>query len=111
MISIPIQSRKDATNAQRQAQWRHRQAQLHQDALAAQGLSPSPAISSLPGVARWSAQHLLVQSTLEAMRDQMQAYYDDRTLRWQESDRGQAMEERLQELDAIIQSVDSFQVN
>jgi len=45
------------------------------------------------------------------MRDQMQAYYDDRTLRWQESDRGQAMEERLQELDAIIQSVDSFQVN
>lgn len=108
---MPLPVRKDTTNAQRQAQWRRRQAKLQQDALAAKGLPPMPVIASLPGIARWSAQQLMVQSILEDMRDQMQSYYDDRTKRWQESDRGQAMLDRLLELDSIIQSVDSLEVN
>jgi adenosyl cobinamide kinase/adenosyl cobinamide phosphate guanylyltransferase len=70
-----------------------------------------PAISSLPGIARWSAQKIPVCSTLEDMRDQMQDYFDDRTERWQESDRGQAMIQRLEEIEEIIALVDSLNVN
>jgi hypothetical protein len=84
---------------------------LQQEALAAKGLPLLPVIASLPGTARWSGQRLLALTVLGTMRDEMQAYYEDRTERWQESDRGQAMAERLDDLDAIFDSVDSFEVN
>jgi hypothetical protein len=32
----------------------------------------------------------------------MQAYTDDRTEQWQESERGEAMQERIESLDSII---------
>ena len=89
-------------NAERQAAWRKRQAQAHKAALAAKGLPASPPISNLPGTVRWKAQHVLVLTTLEAMRAEMQSYFDDRTERWKDGERGEAMTERLEQLDDII---------
>ena len=88
--------------ALRQAAWRKRQAEALEAALAAKGLPASPPISTLPGTARWKAQQVLVLTTLEAMRAEMQSYFDDRTERWQDGERGEAMTERLEQLDDLI---------
>ena len=96
-------------NAQRQAAFRQRRAQAVEAALAAKGLPPKPLISSLPGTRRWKAQHALVQATLEAMRDEMQDYFDERSDRWREGERGQAMADRLEQLDDLLAAAQSLE--
>ena len=102
--------RNDPTNAARQAAWRRRQAQAQAQALAAKGLPPLPPIANLPGTARWSAQRKLALATLESMRDEMQDYFDDRTEAWKESERGQAMVQRIETLAALIDAVEELEI-
>lgn len=95
-------------NAQRQAVWRKRQAQARQEALAAKGLPLSPPIPTMPGTLRWKAQHALARATLEAMKDEMQDYLEARTERWLESQRGQDMASRIEQLDDILATVEDL---
>ena len=104
-------ARKAEQNARRQAAWRKRQAQERRENLAAKGLPAGPAISSFPGTTRWKAQHLLALNTLQDMAAQMQDYFDDRTQRWQESERGEAMTARLEMLDEVLAALQEFQVD
>jgi hypothetical protein len=39
---------------------------------------------------------------MEQTRDEMQAYTDDRSEQWQESERGEAMQERIESLSSMI---------
>ena len=102
---------KALQNAKRQAAWRERQAQLTKEALAAKGLPPHSPISNIPGQARWKAQHSLAQATLKAMSEEMHGYFDERSQRWQESERGETMAGRLEQLDELIAAVQELEMD
>jgi hypothetical protein len=101
---------KDPTGAARQAAWRKRHAQSHAQALAAKGLPATPAISTMPGTARWKAQHALVLATLESMHDEMQSYFDDRSPTWQEDERGAAMSVRIEAIAELIAATEELDI-
>jgi hypothetical protein len=46
--------------------------------------------------------------TLETLRDEMQAYHDDRSEAWQNSERASMMMQRIDALDSIINELDSL---
>ena len=62
---------KHRTNAQRQAAYRQRSKRAREQQLAQRGLPPLPAISTMPGEARWmrSFRHaaMLVETTVSEM--------------------------------------------
>jgi hypothetical protein len=96
------QERKHANPAQRQAAYRKRCEAARQQQLSTRGLPALPVIATLPGQTRWtaalsSAHALVVQVSVE-MRD----YYDARTETWQESERGEQFQERLDAIEELL---------
>jgi hypothetical protein len=47
---------------------------------------------------------------LAMVRDEMADYFDDRSERWQESERGDDHRERMDALDALITDLEGFDV-
>lgn len=68
---------------------------------------PRP-IPSKPGPARWRALQAQAQAALEAIRDEMQEHFDERSEPWQESDRGQEAQERIDILETVLEALDSM---
>jgi hypothetical protein len=96
------QPKQHSSNAARQAAYRER--------LKAQ---PKPAGTPKPlpskrGPARWRALQARAQAALEALRDELQEVYDDRSEAWQESERGEEWQERLGALDSAIEALDAM---
>jgi hypothetical protein len=87
--------------AARQAAYRHRQAAARHQACLAPGVPPGADLPTLPGPRRW--RRLTQQSArlLEMVAAEMHEYYDQRSERWQESERGEAFLERLQEVEEL----------
>ena len=92
--------------AARQAAYRARQAEARRQEQAAKGLPALPAVATLPGYARWRT--LVRQATLllQTVQEEMQAYHDDRSESWQESERGECFREELEALQAAQSAVE-----
>src|SRR5580700_11709051 len=73
------QPRKYAGRAAQQAAYRKRQAREREALLASKGLPLLPAISTIPGHARWNAMLVYAQTLLTDAADEMQEYHDDRS--------------------------------
>ena len=99
------QPRKHASGAARQAAFRARREEARQVEVAAKGLPSLPAISSMPGWTRWNASlkaaHELIADTLGEMQD----YYEDRSERWQESERGETHQEKTSSVEAVFEAL------
>jgi len=91
--------------AARQRAYRARQADARRDELLAKGLPPAAPIPSLPSRARWLALQARARTALEAARDEMQAYHDDRSEAWQQGERAAAL---LEHRDALTQLLDDL---
>jgi hypothetical protein len=91
--------------AARQRAYRERQAQARRVEQEAKGLPPAPPIATLPGRARWQALIEQARLALETARDEMQSYWDDRSEAWQEGERGEAMQGRIE---ALAQTIDGL---
>jgi hypothetical protein len=100
--------RKYATSADKHRAYRERQAAARQAERAAKGLPTTPSIPTMPGTARWEALIAGALSTLEASRDAMQVYFDERSENWQESERGEELRERIETLESIIERFDEL---
>lgn len=100
--------RQYSTQAERQAAYRKRQAEARRQEQQAKGLPALPAVPTLPGDKRWSAMQEQARALLQTMQEEMQAYYDERSEQWQESDKGEAMQERLDALESIITDLDAL---
>lgn len=96
---MPI-PRQYATRADRQRAYRQRQAEARTAEQTTKGLPPLPAIPTMPGKARWEAMQAQITTLLETLRDEMQAYHDDRTEQWQESEKG---EEFITKIEAVTE--------
>ena len=100
------QPRKHSSHAERQAAYRERQSQALADCLQpGKSLPPLPVVSTIPGTTRWRQALAAVEQQMRAVEAGMESYYDDRSERWQESDRGEEFEQRLEDLRTTLELV------
>lgn len=102
------QQRHHPDNAARQAAYRARQAQARCAELQARGIPPAPPRATLPSRARWHALLAQARLSLETARDEMQAYFEDRSDAWQEGERAATLQERLDTLGQVLDDLDAL---
>ncbi len=102
------QPRKYSSTADKQRAYRERQAATRAQELQTKGLPPLPAIPTMPGERRWSLMEQQARTTLQAMYEEMRGYYEERTEEWQESEKGEALQARIDALESIITDLDSL---
>jgi hypothetical protein len=103
--TVMPQPRKYANRAAQQAEYRKRQDGERRRLLASKGLPLLPAISNIPGHARWNAMILHAQTLLTDAADEMQEYHDDRSEEWQDSNKAEAMLERVELLQEAAEQI------
>ncbi len=103
------QPRKYASRAAQQAAYRKRQARERDVLLASKGLPRLPARSTIPGHARWNAMLVYAQTLLTDAADEMQEYHDDRSEQWQESDKAEAILERIELFQEAAEQIQQLQ--
>ena len=99
------QPRKYATRAEQQLAYRQRCQQARTAELSAKGLPPLPAIATLPGWPRWNASLKAAHERLACTLNEMQHYYADRSEDWQESERGEEHQERIDSLETVLDAL------
>ena len=101
------QPREYPSNAQRQAAYRRRTDQARTQQLVEKALPPLPAISNMPGEARWTGALRQVHWLLETIISEMEEYKEERSEQWQESEKGWAFAERLESLQDVLNSLEA----
>jgi hypothetical protein len=102
------QPRKYADRAQQQAAYRRRCAAALLAHNQVKGLPALPAIPAMPGTARWRAAARMAHDLLTTICDEMNAYADDRTEQWQQSERADEFTERLAAVQEIRDTLDAY---
>ena len=97
---MPAQ-RQYSDQAEKQRAYRQRQAQARLAELAAKGIPAAPPIPTMPSKERWAGLLTAALEGVETAREEMQAYWDERTGRWQDGDRGNAMATQIAALEQI----------
>ena len=103
------QPRKYASRAVQQAAYRKRQAREREALLASKGLPLLPAISTIPGHARWNAMLVYAQTLLTDAADEMQEYHDDRSEEWQETHKAETILERIELFQEAAEQIQQLQ--
>ncbi len=98
-----------ATNADRQRAHRARQKQAIAAALAAKGLPQAAPLLTMPSTARWAALVAAAAAALETVQQEMEQYAEDRSEKWQESERAEEHAERLELVIAALEAVQELQ--
>src|SRR5205823_4441249 len=96
------QQRRYEDNAAKQRAYRARQTQARRAEQQAKGLPPAPPLPTLPSSARWQALLTQARLALETARDEMQAYYEDRSEAWQQSERAATLAEQIDHLEVVL---------
>lgn len=102
------QQQKHASHAARQAAYRDRCRRARQIELTTKGLPALPAISNIPGWPRWNATLKTAHGLLEQALGEMQEYFDDRLEAWQEGQRGEEHQERIDELEEVTDALSAL---
>ena len=102
------QPRKHADHAARQAAYRARCERARQEQMNQRGLPSLPAIATLPGTPRWNAALQSVRCLLEQVSQEMEAYYEDRSEAWQESERGESFAESQEAITSLLHELESL---
>jgi hypothetical protein len=96
------------SHAQRQAVYRRRCQEARRRQLLEKGLPDLPAISTIPGTARWRQAVASAGQLLSLVEQEMQAYYDDRSEAWLESERADQLQERIDAVSEARQSMEDI---
>ncbi len=91
------------TPAEKQRAYRDRLKQR-----AAGELPAAPILTNIPPERRWKVLHEQGRNALQTMLDEMEAYRDERSDTWQESERGASFQERMEALESIIAELDEL---
>jgi hypothetical protein len=94
------------TRAEIQKAYRERQKQARAEELKQKGIPASSPIPTIPAAPRWNALLEAARASIETARDEMQSYFDDRSEEWQEGERGQAMQERIEQLETALEALE-----
>lgn len=90
------------TPAQRQAAYRARLAREKEAYI-------EPKIPTALGSRRWKAMRKEARTYLVAMYAEQQAYYEAKSERWQESEAGENLAERIQTLETALEALEALQ--
>lgn len=105
--------RKYSSNADRQRAYRERRKRDTEAAVAMElsrkGIPGPPALTTVPGRSRWIALLGQVQASLETIQQEIEAYINDRSEAWQESERGVELQERLDQVAEALQAVEGIE--
>jgi hypothetical protein len=101
------QPRKHTTHAARQAAYRKRQEEARRTALLAKGLLPLPAIPAMPGNPRWNQIFDNTTQMLQGALEQMEAYSEERSEAWQESEAAERHQERMTAIQEIVDMLEA----
>jgi hypothetical protein len=93
-----------ASHARRQAAYRQRCQEAQQRQLQEKGLPALPVIPTVPGTQRWRLAIAKATELLTMVAQEMEDYFNDRSEEWQESERGDNFQERL---DALCEARDT----
>ncbi len=100
------QPRMYNSHAERQAAYRKRRQEELGEHLKRKGLPPLPrAKTNVAGHTRWQASMSMVEAQMMRVEAEMEAYYDDRSERWQQGERAEAFEQKLTDLRAALELV------
>jgi hypothetical protein len=99
------QQRRYEDNAAKQRAYRARQAQARREEQQAKGL---PAAPPLPSRARWQALLTQARLALETTRDEMHAYYEDRSEAWQQGERAATLAEQIDQLEVVLNELEAL---
>jgi len=97
------------SNAEKQKAYRARQAAALTQTIAGKALPISKPLPTKPSPARWKALHALALAAVETLRDEMETYKEERSERWQESDRAGEMEDQIAAANDLIDSLEEFE--
>ena len=97
-----------ATDAQRQAAYRRRRRDMVDGLMSARGLPSLPAVSTIPGWPRWKEAMRRIAAQLEVIEREMTDYYEERSERWQESDRAETFDDNLNVLLTILETAQAW---
>ena len=97
--------RKYATAAARQAAYRQR---LRQPPSDGRPLMPLRAVPGCPGAPRWRRMMVDAIRLVREVEEEMAVVYDERTERWQDSERGQAFSEQLEALGEALTTLEDW---
>jgi len=75
--------------------------------LQTKGLPALPAIATLPGSARWIGAIAQANCLLTAVVDEMQDYFDARSEEWQEGERGETHQQRIEAVQEIVEALET----
>ena len=96
------QVRKHTSNAQRQAAYRRRRKQVQCDVLVPTDLPAVPKLTAIPATERWRKGIAQAHGLLVLVQREMQDYYDERSEKWQEGEKGDAFQERLDQIEEAL---------
>jgi hypothetical protein len=102
------QQRQYPDNAAKQRAYRARQVLTRRAEQQARGLPPAPSLPTLPSRARWQALLAQARLCLETARDEMPAYYDDRSEAWQQGERAATLQDHLDSLGQALDALDAL---
>ena len=97
--------RQYANNAAKQRAYRDRARLDRIRERREKGLPATPPIPTIPAQRRWDAMLLQAQATIEMAREEMEDYFNDRSETWQDGEKGEALNERMEDLDTIVSSL------
>ena len=100
--------RKHESAAACQAAYRKRQAETRRLELSRKGLPALPAIPAMPGSNRWKKMLEEAGALLSTVADEREAYYDDRSEEWLESEKGEAFVETTDAIRAIVEALEDL---
>jgi hypothetical protein len=102
------QPRRHQDNAAKQRAYRARRACSRRAEQQAKGLPPAPPLPTLPSRARWQALLTQARLALETARDEMQAYYEDRSEAWQAGERAATLAEQIDQLGVVLDELEAL---
>jgi hypothetical protein len=97
------QPRIHSSHAKRQAAYHKRREEARQRQLEEKGIPALSALPTVPGNARWKLCVANATQLLNMVANEMEAYFGDRSEMWQESEKADAFQERL---DAVHKACD-----
>lgn len=100
--------RKYENAVAKHAAYRKRQAEARRLELSRKGLPALPVIPTMPGNSRWTKMLEEAGALLSMVVDEREAYHDDRTDEWQESDRGETFVEQTDAIRAIVEAIEDL---
>jgi hypothetical protein len=100
--------KKHANAAARNRAYRKRKEDARRAELLKKGLPALPLVPTIPGEARWKKVLAEAGALLSMVVEEREAYKQDQSDEWQESDKGDAFQERTDAITDILNAMDDL---